>query len=209
MLGINQVPSTVETEICLVHIKDSYGDMTLEDMKLAVKYSLQGLFEVDATAYNSFSPAYISRILNAYKKYKDRQIYNILKEKEKVEMKEKEMENIDPKESRKRYLQWYFNEIKVKDTYLNDFKDIAFGVMLRFYDNEINLEGFYLQASGIQAKINLEAEKYSKFIRTVKELDDVVSVEKIQRWMYMKNYFENLIPDTFISELTEKQLRQE
>jgi hypothetical protein len=73
-LGITVIANHSEPQMNIIHIKELYNDLSIEDFKLAVKYSFMGVLGVDFIAYNSFSPLYISKILNAYKLYRDAEL---------------------------------------------------------------------------------------------------------------------------------------
>jgi len=73
-LGITVIANHSEPQMNIIHIKELYNDLSIEDLKLAVKYSFMGILGVDFIAYNSFSPLYISKILNAYKSYRDAEL---------------------------------------------------------------------------------------------------------------------------------------
>lgn len=205
MLGITAAPSEHEKEMCLVHIRESYADMTIPDIKLAVKYSLEGEFEVDAVAYNSFSPAYISRILNGYKKYKDRQLYKILKEKEAHEQKAKEAQVLDPHESRRRYLLWYISEVKKSDSYIIDFKSITYDVTERVKGDFFNPDQFYFEATEMHERLKSELNTI-KFGSVISETD-IPTPEKLQKYLQLKEYFSKLEnPELWIVSLTDEIL---
>ena len=63
---IKEKMSEEELIINMNFLKDSYPKLTLEDIRLAVKYSLNGTLNVNPEAFGSFSPLYISKIINSY-----------------------------------------------------------------------------------------------------------------------------------------------
>ena len=205
MLGITATPTDYEKEMCLMHIRESYADMTIPDIKLAVKYSLEGEFEVDSVAYNSFSPAYISRILNGYKKYKDRQLYKILKEKEAHEQKIKDSQILDPHESRRRYLLWYISEVKKSDSYIIDFKSITYEVAQRVKCNPFHPSAFHFEALEMHEKLKSELNTI-KFGSVISETD-IPTPEKLQKYLQLKEYFSKVeSPEEWIAALTDEIL---
>jgi hypothetical protein len=86
MSGINH-PNEDEDDIAqeLILISkfliENYPKLNLEEISLAINLSLTNKLNVDVRTFNSFSPMYISRILNAYLDYK-RSIYNELRERQ-------------------------------------------------------------------------------------------------------------------------------
>lgn len=51
-------------------IFDNYADLNLKELNLSIDLALTGKLDVDPQTYGFFSPAYVARILNAYKDYK-------------------------------------------------------------------------------------------------------------------------------------------
>ena len=69
-LGIREKMSDEELIINMNFLKESYPNITLEDVRLAIKYSLNGTLGMNPETFGSFSPLYISKVINAYLIYK-------------------------------------------------------------------------------------------------------------------------------------------
>lgn len=132
-LGIKDEMTTQELELNAKFIKDEYPNYTLEKIKLAIKYSLKGELKCDIKPYGAFSPLYIATILNAYEKYDQKVVSDVLREKDR---KEQERNNkpveLSPEQvvqSRREYLQYFIDNINRTD--VTPFKDYN-GVMWNF-----------------------------------------------------------------------------
>jgi hypothetical protein len=62
----------------------NYNNITIDEISLCIDLSLTNKLDVDVNTYNSFSPMYVSRILNAYIEYK-RVLYNNIYSKKDLE----------------------------------------------------------------------------------------------------------------------------
>ena len=66
-LGVKEEMTAFELDLNISHIKEMYPEYTLDMIKMAIKCSMKGELKCDTKPYGSFSPFYISTILNAYK----------------------------------------------------------------------------------------------------------------------------------------------
>jgi hypothetical protein len=93
-LGITVSANHIEPQMNIIHINELYSDLSIEDLKLAVKYSFSGILDVDFIAYNSFSPLYISKILNSYKQFRDDQLNAIARAKMKFDIDQQKQKGV-------------------------------------------------------------------------------------------------------------------
>jgi hypothetical protein len=96
MSGINtnnQDDNEVARELVLLSqfITKNYPQITIEEIDLAIDLSLTDKLDVDVRTFNSFSPMYVSRILNGYIEYR-RRLYNDIYTRKVREEEIKEME---------------------------------------------------------------------------------------------------------------------
>lgn len=75
MSGINsynQDEDEVAKELYLIaqFVSKNYPKITIEEIQLAIDLSLTDKLDTDVRTFNTFSPMYVSRILNAYLEYK-------------------------------------------------------------------------------------------------------------------------------------------
>lgn len=205
-LGITTNAKHTEPIMNILHIKELYSDLSIEDLKLAIKYSFSGVLDVDFIAYNSFSPLYISKILNAYKQYRDDELNAIARAKMKfdAEQSKQEVEKITPLESRIKYLNYYFATIQESENFVTDFKGIAFDVFSRS-GVRFDLSEYEFLATQLVEKDNLKVKNpFEKMIDT-----EPATIEKYQKWLAMKDILKLETPLQFISKLTEQQLMGE
>lgn len=132
-LGIKDEITQQELEFNAKYIKEEYSHFTLEKIRLAIKYSLKGELKVDIVPYGAFSPLYISRILNAYEKYDNKIVSDILREKDRKEQDERNKPAISTEEqkigNRIQYLFYYQKECK--NGVMTDFKGIMWDFLLK------------------------------------------------------------------------------
>jgi len=203
-LGIKEAPTSTESEMCVKHIMDLYPDMSLEDLRLAVRYSLQGLLKVDNRAFQSFSPLYISLILNAWKAFKGHEMSKILKQKHEHETKPKEADKISKLESRRKYIVWFIEEIKKSESYIIDFRGNGYEVYCRCAASTAPpLEKYQKEAEdALQKDTRTESGTIGKILRGGDALD------KYKKHFAMKEFYSSFTQQD-IENLTEQQLMGE
>lgn len=120
MSGINtnnQDEDSLAQELVLIakFIIDNYENIKYSEIELAINLSLTNKLDVDVRTFNSFSPMYVSRILNAYMDY-SRKIVQELKERkyrdEDRKMLEKEPTSEEKMESMKDLIAYLYEEYK-------------------------------------------------------------------------------------------------
>ena len=67
-VGNNTETSTDEYRYMALFIKDNFSEFTLEEIRSAMNMSINGTFE--NKYFGSFSPIYVSSVLNAYREYR-------------------------------------------------------------------------------------------------------------------------------------------
>ncbi len=117
-LGIKEEPTAQENLFNRDFMVKNYGDWTPEMIRLAINYSLKGILKVDTKPYGSFSPLYISTILNAYKKHNDGIVNEILRaehlKKTQVKNEGKTLQPDEKIASRKIFLNQFFLAINTE-----------------------------------------------------------------------------------------------
>lgn len=61
-----------------MYIIRSYGHLTLEEIDLAIELSVSGKLDVDTNPYGNFSPMYVSNIIGAYLRYRNKMMTEII-----------------------------------------------------------------------------------------------------------------------------------
>ena len=94
MSGINvsnQHEDDVARELALLSqfVVKNYPNITTDEISLAIDLSLTNKLDVDVRTFNSFSPMYVSRILNAYLEYRKIKYDEIYERKVRAEAKKK------------------------------------------------------------------------------------------------------------------------
>jgi hypothetical protein len=182
-IGVKEQLTLQEIEMNTNHIKSNYPDFTLEMINLAIKYSLTGKLDVDVKPYGTFSPLYISTILNQYREYS-----NNIKSKINDKLKrEKQMLEMNPTytteqkiNNRLQYLNYYRDNVANES--LRDFKGIMWELLTRYnLLSEIKSDKELIKRESIK--------KRNQFIDL--SIDDILELEK---YSILKQFFE-LNPD--------------
>jgi len=90
-IGVKEELSQEELFMNVNFIRENFSELNLVDINQAINLSIKGALNVDVEHYQSFTPLYISKILNAYKKYKGEVIFGIRDSINKIEDKPKEI----------------------------------------------------------------------------------------------------------------------
>lgn len=88
LVGINSTLEPIELKALTDFIQLNYGNLTVQEINLAINLSLKGTLDVDNRPYGSFSALYISTILNAYLDYRIKLLKEIRQIQEEVEEKQ-------------------------------------------------------------------------------------------------------------------------
>ena len=128
MSGINtnnQNEDDIAKELALLgtFVFENYPNITYDEITLAINLSLTNKLDCDIRTFNSFTPMYVSRILNAYIDYK-RVMYNdIMKRKEIADNKKVIEREVTPKEKMQNMIElieYFYDEYKAKGI-VNDY----------------------------------------------------------------------------------------
>ena len=72
-LGIKTIPDKFAQKRIIYYLLTYYRDFSIDEIKLAFELALVGRITVDIEHYHSFDIKYLSRILNAFRKYRNEQ----------------------------------------------------------------------------------------------------------------------------------------
>lgn len=90
-IGVQNEAQPEELVMLTKFIHKEYGAIfSLPEIEDCIDLSVTGKLNVDAKPYNSFSPLYVSTILNAYIEYRNEKIAEIRKEQDRWEIEQKE-----------------------------------------------------------------------------------------------------------------------
>ena len=77
MIGTKDANTPEENLINAKFIVSEYEDVTVEEIRQAMKWSITGKLSIDAACYGKFSPMYIAKILNAYLNERDSVMFTL------------------------------------------------------------------------------------------------------------------------------------
>lgn len=181
-LGIKDVMTDIDLQLCIAHIRELYPEFSTSMIRMAIKCSLKGELKVDIKPYNSFSPMYISTILNAYKSYNDRIVSDQIRAQRRKEIDEankpKEKTKEEKIQNRLEYLNHY-KEFCVNKP-ISDFKSIMWSFLSK--NNLFTGTGIVPDKELVKKAI---ARKKEQFIDLAP--DDEA---KLEQWTMMKKFFE-------------------
>ena len=181
--------------------KDLFPKLTIKDIQLAIKLSLQNKLGVDIECYGNFSALYISKILNAYSDYSHEKMQEIIWRKESFKKQLEEPKEEKPYEQRlesvKRLIIYYGDWVKNNDSYLGDYNNVIWEFLKRigYLDpTKVNLEGaeewadnrIKLEAMTTQAKV------FSKLSHERKEKEFAKFRKLYGRYYVMKKIFRGI-----------------
>ncbi len=140
--SINQDEDEIAQELALISkfIITNYNSLTLEEISLAIDLSLTDKLDVDVRTFNTFTPMYVSRILNAYKEYKF-ELFNKLKEREIIAKQKIEKEKkLSPQEKMDATIDliYYFYEQYNSSGDVNDLFNTIYNFLKRTDNIEID-----------------------------------------------------------------------
>jgi len=201
MLGLSKDMSEEELKINVQFIKTNYQKFTLKDIDIAINWSLQGKLGVTVEPYGTFSPLYISRILNAYGAKAEDMINDIMQRRKleaRLQAAEKTVLTYEETVTQRRnYVVWFIDKIKSENKYLGDFDNIMWDFVTKYNLIKVN-EKWTAQASefadGEILRENMD-EGYAKFYDKLQFNDKKIEMKK-RREMYGRYYLLKKFCDT-------------
>lgn len=181
--------------------KDLFPNITIKEISLAIKLSLQNKLGVDIECYGNFSPLYISKILNAYIDYSKETMQNISWRKKSYESMlppPKDERTYEQKvESTKKVILFYADWVKTKDTYVGDYNNVIWEFLKRLGlldPNKVNLEEAEQWADDrIKLEsITTQAKVFSKLSHEKKEIEFKKFRKLYGRYFVMKKIFREI-----------------
>ena len=136
MTGIsinNQNEDEVAKELILIaqFVFNNYPELSIEEINLSIDLSLTNKLNVDVRTFNTFSPMYVSRILNAYTEYKRSIVLEVRNRKELDDAKkeiDKKLTATEKMESLIELITYFYDEFKLKNIV-----DDHFNVLYSFF----------------------------------------------------------------------------
>jgi hypothetical protein len=177
-------------------IAELFPKLTLEQLNLSIKLSLQGVLDVDVETYGSFSPMYISKIIKAYLTYSNSKIKEINWRKmsfDQMETKQIEEPYSVRLEWRKKQIAYYINHILTRNEYIGDYKDSMWEMLKRLnalIPTELPLEEAerWAKDRSLLESQTIEAKQYARL--TPKQRKEKLEVkQKMYSRFYVMRYF--------------------
>jgi hypothetical protein len=209
MAGINlhnQSEDDIAKELALLgkFIFENYPNITYEEINLAINLSLTNKLDCDVRTFNTFSPMYVSRILNAYLEYK-RDIYNdLMKRKETLDLKKEMDREITAEEKMQNMIElirYFYDEYKSKGI-VKDY----FNTLYNYFRRTKRMSPDKNMVNDALSYAKEEAKKHIKDYFDDAFKKEKVNVENIEK-RYARNYcvqvfFDNLDIEKLISTIT-------
>lgn len=204
MAGIsvnNQSEDDIAKELALIgkFIVNNYPQLTISEISLAIDLSLLDKLNCDVRTFNTFSPMYVTRILNAYIEYK-RVMYNeLMRKKESLDLKrdmDKEITPEEKMESMVELIRYFYDKYKSQGI-VNDYFNTLYNYLRR--TNRLSISKEMID----------EALKYGKeeAIKHKKEyFDDALKKEKVNIEGVEKRYARNYCVQVFFNNLDIEKL---
>lgn len=208
MTGINvynQNEDEVAKELVLLaqFITSNYPNINIDEINLAINLSLTDKLDVDVRTFNTFSPMYVSRILNAYREYKLKAFKEISERKQKEEQKVIMEKNVTPKEKMDNMIdliRYFYDKFK-ENGFIDDYFNTLYSYLRK--NNKINPD-----KKTINEAIEYGKNKATEYINNYFEdalIKDKPNRENIEK-RYARNYcvcrfFEQIDLEAFIKEI--------
>jgi len=182
----NQDENDVARELALISqfIISNYANITTDEISLAIDLSLTNKLDVDVRTFNSFSPMYVSRILNAYIEYRQQLYDEIYERKVRDEAKKKMEEKPSPEKrmvSMKDLILYFWEQYKNE----GEVKDL-FNVLYDYFKrtNQLNLTKELIDEAMEYGK-----EKSENYVSN--HYTDILGKEKTDKEYFRKRFARN------------------
>lgn len=113
MIGISDKDLSEEIAFNTKFIHKNFGNLTVAEIQLAYNLSILGKLD-NVEFYGTFSPMYISKVLNSYLYYRKMELHDTIRKKEKYDLEQLEEQNKRTPEQRAE---------DMKDTFLGFYKE--------------------------------------------------------------------------------------
>ncbi len=199
MAGIsthNQSEDDIAQELALIckFVLSNYPQITLDEITLAIDLSLTDKLNCDVRTFNTFSPMYVSRILNAYIEYKKGMYNDLMKRKEVSDMKKEMDKEITPEEkmeSMVELVRYFYDQYKAEG-YIKDY----FSTLYNYFRRTNRLVVGKQMIDDALKYGKQEAQKYKK-----EYFDDALKKEKVNVESIEKRFARNYCVQVFFNNL--------
>lgn len=165
-LSPENYPNGVDYTIITNHITKHYGSLTLYEIRTAFDLATSGELGVDVDHYQTFSAAYLSKIVNSFLEYRKSVIRVINKERQELEIQSRQLTHEQNIELQKRFL---YNAIAVPYYKFLETGDIDFGI--------VSINQIYITLEDL-GRIKWSSEKKQELYKKVaKGIDNLMIVK--------------------------------
>lgn len=193
MIGTKEANTPEENLINAKFLIAEYEEVTVEEIRQAIKWSITGKLTVDANCYGKFSPMYIAKILNAYLNERDGVMYTLKRRwREDIWKKQWDEKNKPlPYEERvaesRKFLIRHLNDMKVKKV-----PDSAGGLCWKFLTRALQVD-----ESQFDERINEYADAKIKmwqlspdYMKVIKNMtkQEIKNMLELYKQGYMKDF---------------------
>jgi hypothetical protein len=213
MVGVNssnQDENEVAMELALISnfIQNNYSYLTPQELNIAIELSLTNKLNVDVKTYNSFSPMYVSRILNSYVDYR-KVLYSEVSERKNKETLQIELESpvtAEYKMSEMIELIRYIHQQYIETGKVNDVFNVLYNYFKR--TKRINLDKLIIEEAMLYGKKEMEIhlhETYGLNLRSREAPDTNLITKRFARNYCVHKYFQTLNLENLISSIKLKE----
>jgi len=173
------IPDEIAKTVLIDFIRKDLKNYGLEEIPIAFRKAIKGDLEIDPNHYQSFSPLYLSNILNAYSKDRNKAIRNYLNKVD--EIKRENEEKMTPTELYQKHESWIRNGILKPYKYYLETGFLTFGItpysiIFKTLDKDINILKISPEDKSLiyeeAKKIILEDIENRKEVKSLNDLRD-------------------------------------
>lgn len=201
-LGIKSIPDQYLQKRIIYYLLTYYRDFSIEDLQLAFELAIVGKLDVEIEHFQSFSIKYLSRILNAFRKYRNEKNIRI-REKQTHETKE-----LNEEEREILKIKYLKNLVQTYETYKNTG---VLKILIHWiaYNHLIEIEILKISENYWLELIQRAEIKYKKRLKQSKKKEDknilihfetvkyiypfeLTRIRNIAKEIAIQDFFENL-----------------
>jgi len=181
--------------------QELFPKITLKQLELAIKYSMQGTLGVDIECYGNFSPLYISKILNAYLKFSREKIHEVSWRTKSIERMDEQRALEKPYHEEvadiRKIVTLYIERVTKSHDYMGDYNNTIWELLKRagmIDPTKINLEEADEWADN-RVKLesmSTEAKRYNRMSPQQKEKEMSLYKKLYGRYYVMKKVFRTM-----------------
>jgi len=202
----NQDENEVAMELAMISnfIQNNYSYLTPQELNTAIELSLTDKLNIDVKTYNSFSPMYISRILNAYIDYR-KLVFNQVNERKNKEILQIELDSpvtAEFKMSEMIELIRYIHQQYIETGKVNDVFNVLYNYFKR--TNRIVLDKLIIAEAMAYGKKQMEIhlnETYGLNLKSRETPDTDLITKRFARNYCVDKYFQGLNLEILISSI--------